>query len=55
MGGYVNFVYDLGDEENAAICFNNGNNQWDSRNSANYSVGVGTYGVKNQSITKLAN
>ena len=48
------YVIDLDTEKTAQICFNNGDNQWDSRNSANYSLSAGTYGVKNQGITKLA-
>ena len=52
--GY-NWMYtiDLGEQTGASVCFNNGNGSWDSRNSSNYSVGVGNYAVQDGSITRL--
>lgn len=47
------YVIELGEETEATICFNNGNDSWDSRDELNYSVGVGTYGVKNGVVTEL--
>ena len=47
------FTIDLGDTTTTTVCFNNGNGAWDSRNQANYTLGVGNYGIKNQSIEKL--
>lgn len=38
---------------NATVCFNNGNGSWDSKNGANYNLGIGTYGIKNQTIETL--
>lgn len=52
--GYTwRYVIDLGEESNATVCFNNGNNVWDSKNGANYTVSKGTYGIKNGSVTEL--
>lgn len=48
------YIIDLGDEENATLCFNNGSGSWDSNNNANYTVSAGTYGIKNGTITKLS-
>lgn len=47
------YVIDLDETEEATVCFNNGSGNWDSRNGSNYSVGVGTYGIKNGSVSKL--
>ena len=52
--GYTwRYDIDLGEESNATVCFNNGNNVWDSNNGANYTVSKGTYGIKNGSVTEL--
>ena len=54
QSGYTwKYTIDLGSETTATVCFNNGNNLWDSRNGANYTVSVGTYGIKNQQASKL--
>ena len=47
------YTIDLGDTTSATVCFNNGNNSWDSNNSANYSVGTGEYAISGQKVTKL--
>lgn len=47
------YVIDLGDASNATVCFNNGNNSWDSKNGSNYTVGKGTYGIKNGSVNEM--
>lgn len=39
------YTINLGEAENAQVCFNNGAGQWDSRNAQNYAVGTGTYAV----------
>ena len=43
------YVIDLGDADNATVCFNNGNNSWDSNNGSNYNVTSGQIGIKNGS------
>lgn len=54
QSGYTwKFVIELGEETSATVCFNDGNNSWDSKNGTNYTVNVGTYGVKNSTVTKL--
>ncbi len=56
--GY-NFMFeipvDAGSAKNADIkvCFNDGNNSWDSANGKNYSLFVGEYGIKNGKVNKL--
>lgn len=46
--GYTwKYVIDLKNAKDATICFNNGNNAWDSKNGSNYSVTAGVYGIKN--------
>lgn len=39
----------LGSKTSTQVCFNDGNNNWDSRNGANYTVSTGTCGIKNGS------
>lgn len=54
QAGYTwKYVIDLGSADNATVCFNNGNGDWDSRNSQNYTVKAGSYGVKNQTVKAL--
>lgn len=54
VSGYAwKYTIDLGNATSAFVCFNNGNNVWDSKNGANYVVGSGDYGVKNGVVTKL--
>lgn len=48
------YVIDLGSADEATVCFNNGNGDWDSRNAKNYTVKAGTYGIKNQSVNELS-
>ena len=47
------YVIDLGDASNVTVCFNNGNNSWDSNNGSNYKISEGTYGINNNSIYNL--
>ena len=52
--GYTwKYIIDLEEADGATVCFNNGNGSWDSNNSKNYSLGVGTYGIKNAAIEEL--
>ncbi|MBQ4530434.1 MAG: hypothetical protein IJA36_07485, partial [Lachnospiraceae bacterium] len=44
---------DLGDATSLTACFNDGNGNWDSNNSNNYTFGVGEYTYSNGSITKM--
>lgn len=37
---------DLGSNSSTQVCFNDGNNNWDSQNGANYTVSTGTWGIK---------
>ena len=54
ISGYTwKYVIDLGEQSGAQVCFNNGNNWWDSRNGANYYVTTGTYGISNGNVTEL--
>ena len=47
------YVIELGEAEEATICFNDGAGNWDSRNAQNYTVYEGRYGVKEGAVTKL--
>lgn len=54
QNGYTwKYTIELGEDNGATVCFNNGNGSWDSRNGSNYAVGVGTFGVKNGTVTEL--
>jgi hypothetical protein len=54
IDGYTwKYEIDLGTESGVQVCFNNGNNWWDSRNGANYYVTAGTYGIKDGTVTEL--
>lgn len=54
QSGYTwKYVLEFGEEVEATVCFNNNNGSWDSRDELNYSVGVGTYGIKNSVVTEL--
>ena len=48
------YIIDLGSQNGATVCFNNGNNSWDSNNGSNYRVGKGTYGIKNGKLVTLS-
>ncbi len=51
---YTNtFTIDLGNASGADICFNDGNNNWDSRNGANYRLGKGNYTYSNGKLEKI--
>ena len=53
--GYAwKYVIELGDDTTAAVCFNNGNGSWDSKNATNYNlIQPGVYGIQNQTISLL--
>lgn len=53
--GYAwKYVIDLGEDTTAAVCFNNGNGSWDSKNASNYNLTQpGVYGIQNQTISSL--
>lgn len=44
---------DLGSNSGTQVCFNDGNNTWDSQNGANYYVSTGTWGIKNGQKTTI--
>ncbi|MCR5608222.1 MAG: hypothetical protein K6G26_04085, partial [Lachnospiraceae bacterium] len=46
-------VIDLGKAKGVTVCFNDGNNNWDSNNGNNYRFGKGTYTYKNGVITQI--
>lgn len=47
------YVIDLGNEETAEVCFNNGSGKWDSKSMENYIIYAGIYGIKNKKIYEL--
>lgn len=48
------YTIDLGTATEVTVCFNNGNDSWDSRNQANYKLsGAGMYGIKNGVVITL--
>ena len=47
------YVIDLGEANSVQVCFNNGSGVWDSKNSQNYTLYAGEYGIKNGTETKL--
>lgn len=51
---YAMITIEMGSANNVTICFNDGNNTWDSKNGANYSVGTGTYTVADGNVTQGA-
>ena len=52
--GYTwKYVIDLGTATSTQVCFNNGTGSWDSKNSANYQLKAGTYGISSQTITTI--
>ena len=54
QNGYTwKYTIELGEDNGATVCFNNGNGSWDSRNGSNYTVGVGIFGIKNGAVTAL--
>ena len=55
VDGYTHtYTIDLGTSDYANVCFNDGNNNWDSRNGQNYKFKKGTYTFKNGVITPIA-
>ena len=55
QSGYTwKYVIELGTKTELTVCFNNGENLWDSRNQQNYVLsGAKSYGVKNENIYTL--
>ena len=54
VSGYTHkYTIDLGTATYAQVCFNDGNNNWDSRNGANYRFEKGTYAYANGNMTKI--
>ena len=54
VNGYTHKItIPLGNAEKVTVCFNNGNNSWDSRNGQNYTLKTGVFGIKNQTIYEL--
>ena len=54
MSGYTHkYTIDLGTATYATVCFNDGNNSWDSNNGSNYKFEQGTYTYSNGTITKV--
>lgn len=49
--GYTKLTVNIGSASKLTACFNNGSGTWDSNNSQNYTFNVGTYTVKNGSIS----
>ena len=55
VDGYTHtYTIDLGTSDYANVCFNDGNNNWDSKNGQNYKFKKGTYTFKNGVITPFA-
>ena len=53
--GYKVITIDMGSETTLKCCFNDGNNNWDSNNGQDYSLGsLGTYTVKDGNISQGA-
>ncbi len=54
LNGYKwKYVINLGSQAGATVCFNNGENTWDSNNGSNYRVTEGKYGISNGKVTNL--
>lgn len=55
MEGYTHkYTINLGSSNNAAVCFNDGNGNWDSNYGKNYIFNAGVYTYCNGNITKLS-
>ena len=55
MNGYTHkYTIDLGTAGYANVCFNDGNNSWDSRNGANYRFEKGTYTYSNGTVNQIS-
>ncbi len=55
VSGYTHkYTIDLGTASYANVCFNDGNNNWDSRNGSNYRFEKGTYTFSNGSINAIS-
>ena len=47
------YTIDLGTNDTATVCFNNGSGNWDSKNGTNYTVKAGKYGISNEQVYEL--
>lgn len=47
------YVIDLCGASKAEVCFNDGNGNWDSQNTNNYTVYEGEYGIKEGNVTDI--
>lgn len=47
------FDISLESAEGVTVCFNDGNNNWDSRNGVNYYLKSGVYGIKDGNISEI--
>lgn len=55
LSGYTHkYTIDLGSEQYANVCFNDGNGNWDSRNGFNYCFEAGVYTYQNGIQTKIS-
>ena len=56
MSGYTHkYTINIGSASYAEVCFNDGNNNWDSRNGANYIFNKGTWTYSNGTIKQVQN
>lgn len=53
-GYQYKYVIDLATSNNATLCFNDGNGNWDSRYGQNYYFEMGTYTYSNGNIHKIS-
>lgn len=51
--GKWKYTIDLGNTTSATFCFNNGSGSWDNNNGSNYTVGTGSYEVKENKVSKV--
>ena len=49
---YAKITIELGSANSMTVCFNDGSGTWDNNNSQNYTLGAGTYTIKNGTVTK---
>ena len=55
QSGYTHkYTIDLGTASYATVCFNDGNNSWDSNNGSNYKFNKGTYGYSSGKIVEIS-
>lgn len=55
ISGYTHkYEIDLGANDDATVCFNNGTGSWDNNRNKNYKFEAGTYTVNNGVVTEIA-